>query len=77
MNIMLASCIALVSSLILTVIFIPLLIRFMRSHHEGQEIRDEGPKWHQKNLVRQLWEEQFSLSLLVFPLFGLLHGNII
>ena len=48
MNIMLASCIALVSSLILTVIFIPLLIRFMRSHHEGQEIRDEGPKWHQK-----------------------------
>ena len=48
MNMMLASCIALVSSLVLTVIFIPLLIKFMRSHHEGQEIRDEGPKWHQK-----------------------------
>ena len=45
---MLASCIALVSSLVLTVIFIPLLIKFMRSHHEGQEIRDEGPKWHHK-----------------------------
>ncbi len=48
MSIMLASCIALVSSLVLTVIFLPVLINFMHSHHEGQEIRDEGPKWHQK-----------------------------
>ncbi|RVU70307.1 MULTISPECIES: phospho-N-acetylmuramoyl-pentapeptide-transferase [Lactobacillus] len=45
---MLVSIIALVSSLALTAIFIPWLIIFMRSHHEGQEIRDEGPKWHQK-----------------------------
>ncbi|GAA3628564.1 phospho-N-acetylmuramoyl-pentapeptide-transferase [Lactobacillus hamsteri] len=45
---MLISIIALVSSLVLTAIFIPWLIIFMRSHHEGQEIRDEGPKWHQK-----------------------------
>ena len=48
MNMMLASCIALVSSLVMTVIFIPLMIKFMRSHHEGQEIRYEGPKWNQK-----------------------------
>lgn len=45
---MLSSIIALVSSLVLTAIFMPWLIVFMRSHHEGQEIRDEGPKWHQK-----------------------------
>lgn len=45
---MFVSIIALVSSLVLTAIFIPWLIIFMRSHHEGQEIRDEGPKWHQK-----------------------------
>ncbi|WEV71518.1 phospho-N-acetylmuramoyl-pentapeptide-transferase [Lactobacillus sp. ESL0785] len=42
------SIIALVSSLVLTAIFLPWMIIFMRSHHEGQEIRDEGPKWHQK-----------------------------
>lgn len=44
MSIMQASFVALISSLILTVIFLPLLIKFMHSHHEGQEIRDEGPK---------------------------------
>ena len=45
---MLSSIIALISSLVLTAIFLPWLIIFMHSHHEGQEIRDEGPKWHQK-----------------------------
>lgn len=35
-------------SLVLTALILPWLIIFMRSHHEGQEIRDEGPKWHQK-----------------------------
>ncbi|MCT6889814.1 MAG: phospho-N-acetylmuramoyl-pentapeptide-transferase, partial [Lactobacillus sp.] len=38
------SIIALVSSLALTGIILPWMIIFMRSHHEGQEIRDEGPK---------------------------------
>lgn len=42
------SLIALVSSFVLTTIFLPWLIIFMHSHHEGQEIRDEGPKWHKK-----------------------------
>ncbi len=45
---MLGSIIALISSLVLTAIFLPWLIMFMHSHHEGQEIRDEGPKWQQK-----------------------------
>lgn len=45
---MIISIIALVSSLVLTAIFLPWLIMFMHSRHEGQEIRDEGPKWHQK-----------------------------
>lgn len=59
MNIMLASCIALVSSLVLTVIFIPLLIKFMRSHHEGQEIRDEGLSGIRRNLAHLQWVELF------------------
>lgn len=45
---MVIGIIALVSSLALTAIFLPWLIIFMRSRHEGQEIREEGPKWHQK-----------------------------
>lgn len=42
------SLIPFVSSFALTVIFLPLFIGFMRMHHEGQQIRDEGPKWHEK-----------------------------
>lgn len=45
---MLISVLGWAISLVLTAIFLPWLIIFMRSHHEGQEIRDEGPKWHQK-----------------------------
>lgn len=41
------SIVALVSSLVITAIFLPWMIIYMRSHKEGQEIRDEGPKWHQ------------------------------
>lgn len=42
------SLIPFVSSFALTVIFLPLFIGFMRMNHEGQQIRDEGPKWHEK-----------------------------
>lgn len=42
------SLIPFISSFALTVIVLPLFIGFMRMHHEGQQIRDEGPKWHEK-----------------------------
>lgn len=61
MSIMQASFVALISSLILTVIFLPLLIKFMHSHHEGQEIRDEGPNGTKRNQELLQWEEQFLL----------------
>ncbi|AMB99659.1 phospho-N-acetylmuramoyl-pentapeptide-transferase [Aerococcus urinaehominis] len=32
---------------IITVILMPIFIRFMRTHQFGQEIRDEGPAWHE------------------------------
>ncbi|MBC6369682.1 phospho-N-acetylmuramoyl-pentapeptide-transferase [Lactobacillus kullabergensis] len=47
MFMLIISIIALVSSLALTGIILPWMIIFMRTHHEGQEIRDEGPKWHE------------------------------
>ncbi|ERL66474.1 phospho-N-acetylmuramoyl-pentapeptide-transferase [Schleiferilactobacillus shenzhenensis] len=35
-------------SFCLTAAVEPLLIRYFRRHHEGQKIRQEGPKWHAK-----------------------------
>ncbi len=64
------SLIPFISSFALTVIFLPLFIGFMRMKHEGQVIRDEGPKWHEKNLVPQLWVELSSCLPVLFPPYG-------
>lgn len=45
---MLYSIYALVISMVITAIFLPWLIFFMHMHHEGQPIREEGPKAHLK-----------------------------
>ncbi|WP_240404429.1 phospho-N-acetylmuramoyl-pentapeptide-transferase [Lactobacillus jensenii] len=45
---MLYSIYALVISMVITAIFLPWLIVFMHMHHEGQPIREEGPKAHLK-----------------------------
>ncbi len=37
-----------ISAFALTVVFLPMFIGFMKMKHEGQVIRDEGPKWHEK-----------------------------
>ncbi|KRL69764.1 mraY protein [Latilactobacillus sakei subsp. carnosus DSM 15831] len=36
------------SGFVITVIFMPLFIGYLRFKKEGQTIRDEGPKWHAK-----------------------------
>lgn len=64
------SLIPFISSFALTVIFLPLFIGFMRMKHEGQVIRDEGPKWHEKNLEHQQWVELFLCLLVLFQLYG-------
>lgn len=38
----------LMSGFVITVIFMPLFIGYLRMKKEGQTIRDEGPKWHAK-----------------------------
>lgn len=38
----------LMSSFVITVIFMPLFIGYLRMKKEGQTIREEGPKWHAK-----------------------------
>ncbi|TPR40810.1 phospho-N-acetylmuramoyl-pentapeptide-transferase [Apilactobacillus micheneri] len=35
-------------SFLITLIFMPSLISYFRSKHEGQMIREEGPRWHEK-----------------------------
>lgn len=42
------SILALVISMVLTAIFLPWLILWMHKKNEGQQIRGEGPKWHEK-----------------------------
>ena len=36
------------SSFILTALFTPLFINYAHKKNQGQMIREEGPKWHQK-----------------------------
>ena len=37
-----------VSAFVITVMILPLFIGYMRMKKEGQTIREEGPKWHEK-----------------------------
>ncbi|KRL67918.1 phospho-N-acetylmuramoyl-pentapeptide-transferase [Companilactobacillus versmoldensis] len=38
----------LISSFAIVAIFMPFLIGYLIAHKEGQSIREEGPKWHEK-----------------------------
>lgn len=37
-----------IGAFVITVLFMPGLIKYFRSKHEGQMIREEGPRWHEK-----------------------------
>ncbi|KRL84450.1 phospho-N-acetylmuramoyl-pentapeptide-transferase [Lacticaseibacillus pantheris] len=55
-----------VSAFAITVILLPLFIGFMRMNHEGQTIRDEGPKWHaKKNGTPTMGGVVFILAIVV------------
>lgn len=51
----------LLSAFLITALFMPSLIKYFRRRHEGQMIRDEGPKWHEKSLARPRWVAAYSL----------------
>ncbi|MFC2749304.1 MAG: phospho-N-acetylmuramoyl-pentapeptide-transferase, partial [Limosilactobacillus fermentum] len=38
----------LVSAFLITFLLMPSLIRYFRAKKEGQQIREEGPTWHEK-----------------------------
>lgn len=45
---MMYSLLALILTFLITVVVMPRFIKYLRGHDEGQQIRDEGPKWHEK-----------------------------
>lgn len=45
---MITALVPLLGGFIITVAFMPALIRYFRARHEGQMIREEGPSWHEK-----------------------------
>ena len=45
---MMSSLLAFVVALVVTLVFGPVFIPWLRKLKFGQEIREEGPKWHQK-----------------------------
>ncbi len=52
---LMSSLLTLVVALVVTLVFGPVFIPWLRKLKFGQEIREEGPKWHQKNRVHRQW----------------------
>jgi phospho-N-acetylmuramoyl-pentapeptide-transferase len=67
-----------VISFIFTLIFMPSLIRYFRRKHEGQMIREEGPKWHEsKSGTPTMGGLLFILSIIISSLVSVLIGHIL
>ena len=47
---LMSSLLTLVVALVVTLVFGPVFIPWLRKLKFGQEIREEGPKWHQKKI---------------------------
>ena len=45
----------LVSAFLITFLLMPSLIRYFRAKKEGQQIREEGPTWHEKRPAPRRW----------------------
>ena len=56
-------------SFLITVVFMPSLIRYFKSKHEGQTIREEGPKWQEaKNGTPTMGGFLFIIAMVVASL---------
>ena len=65
-------------SFIVTVAFMPRLIRYFRSKHEGQTIRAEGPSWQKhKNGTPTMGGLLFIIAIVVSTIvYGLISGQL-
>lgn len=62
---------------IFTLIFMPSLIRYFRRKHEGQMIREEGPKWHEsKSGTPTMGGLLFIVSIIIASFVAVLIGHV-
>ncbi|CAI2681875.1 phospho-N-acetylmuramoyl-pentapeptide-transferase [Apilactobacillus apinorum] len=58
-------------SFIITVVFMPSLIGYFRRKHEGQMIREEGPKWHEvKSGTPTMGGLLFIIAIIIASIVG-------
>lgn len=63
--------IALISACLLTSLILPFFISYQRRHDEGQQIREEGPKWHAKKSGTPIMGGLVFLSVIILVLLVL------
>ncbi len=73
-----SSTIAFVISFIITLVCMPALIRYFRSKHEGQMIREEGPSWHEKKSgTPTMGGLMFIIAIIVGSLIAGMVGHML
>lgn len=73
-----SSTIAFVISFIITLVCMPALIRYFRSKHEGQMIREEGPSWHEKKSgTPTMGGLMFIIAIIVGSLIAGIVGHML
>lgn len=60
--------VALISACVLTSLLLPFFISYQRRHDEGQQIREEGPKWHAKKSGTPIMGGLVFLSVIILVL---------
>ncbi|MFD1412036.1 phospho-N-acetylmuramoyl-pentapeptide-transferase [Lapidilactobacillus gannanensis] len=63
--------VALISACLLTSLILPFFISYQRRHDEGQQIREEGPKWHAKKSGTPIMGGLVFLSVIILVLLVL------
>lgn len=77
-----AILITVIATFLLTFCLMPSLIKYFRKHKEGQQIREEGPKWHAKKSGTPTMGGLLFLTsalvvlLIVAAIFGLLSNTM-
>ena len=75
-----SSLLTLVVALVVTLVFGPVFIPWLRKLKFGQEIREEGPKWHQKKsgtptMGGIMFIVAMAIAILVTTVIFAMNGN--
>lgn len=77
---LMSSLLTLVVALVVTLVFGPVFIPWLRKLKFGQEIREEGPKWHQKKsgtptMGGIMFIVAMAIAILVTTVIFAMNGN--